>query len=379
MDLFRKTPRRPHSTLLEVPPPRRMSTPAGDRLATILENGGDGPARENAPSRHSNKTWSTKSRGPTLPRASAETTPPPYASREWRPDDLRYFAGDEKSGPKMRLAGRRGGLGRFLIIALIVLVVIVALAVGLGVGLSRRNKTTERAGSGDAESSEQGGAQFPLGQYTFVTSLRSVQTDCTSNPATWRCYPYSTSQGSNSTNGLALFNWILTSPSQDFPSNASAPSTTSSGTSTSLTVSASRDPFSIPLKNQTLTYINDNNNPRYTFLFTYPKIVVPSTALTSNNAATTCYFNQTQFIATLYLSNSRLVDYPGDSITDSAQVQGGYPRWPYAVEIREVSNGGQDTPVCYETTNGVMGARVEGLMQQSGDRQCSCNYRNFDA
>ncbi|KAF4556103.1 Hypothetical protein D9617_1g079780 [Elsinoe fawcettii] len=351
-----------------------MSTPAGDRLATILENGGDGDTR-----RHSAKTWSTKSRGGTLPRASAETTPPPYASREWRPDDLRYFDGKEKVGMTKKLAGRRGGIGRFLIIALVVLAIVIGLAVGLGVGLSKRKRSREQASNGDADSSRSGGTQFPLGQYTFVTTLRGVQTDCTSNPATWRCYPYSSSQGSNSTSGLALFNWILDSSSEDFPSNSSTPSTGTSGTGTSLSVSSSRDPFSIPLKGQNLTYVNDNNNPRYTFIFTYPKVVVPSAAIGTNNAATTCYFNQTRFAATLYLSNSRVVDYPGGGIADSPSVQGGYPRWPYAVEIREVSSGGQDTPACYETTNGMLGVRVGDLAIQSADRQCSCNYRNFDA
>ncbi|PSK53859.1 hypothetical protein B9Z65_7665 [Elsinoe australis] len=383
MDFFRKTPRQPPSSLLVAPATRRMSTPAGDRLATILENTGDGTIRDHAQARRqshlSGKTWSTKSRNGTLPRLSAETQPPPYASREWRPEDIRYFGNDEKPSLRRRIAGRRGGVGRFIIIAIVVLAVIIALAVGLGVGLSRRSKSRNSTADTDAESSQAGNSQYPLGQYTFVTSLRSVKTDCTSNPATWRCYPYSTASGSNSTSGLALFNWFITGASQGFPSNVSSPKTDASGIPTSLKISSSRDPFSIPLRNQSLTFVNDNNNPRYTFNFPYAKTVVPSTALGTNNAASTCYFNQTQFSATLYLSDTRALDYPGQDLSSSSQVQGGYPKWPYAVEVREMSGSGQDVPACYEMVNGALGERIDSLTPQSSSSQCSCNYRNFDA
>ncbi|PNS21629.1 hypothetical protein CAC42_988 [Sphaceloma murrayae] len=377
MDFFRKTPRRPPSTLLASPPLRRMSTPAGDRLATILENA-DGHGQQHRHSYTSGKTstWSTKSKNGTLPRVSADTQPPPYA-REWRAEDSQYFENEEKPGLRRRIAGRRGGIGRCMIIAVVVLAVIIALAVGLGIGLSRRNRSSNSAAESDTQSL-QSSQEFPLGQYTFVTTLRTVQTDCTSDPATWRCYPYNTYQNNNSTAGLALFNWVINAASQEFPSNGSTPSTQASGTTTSLSVSSSRDPFSIPLDNRSLTYVNDNNNPRYTFNFTYSKNVVPTTAISTSNVASTCFFNQTQFTATLYLSNSRALDYPGQGLMDAAQIQGGYPRWPYAVEIREVSGAGQDVPACYEMVNGAVGQRTGDLMPQSSDRRCSCNYRNFD-
>lgn len=384
-------PQRPQSTLLATPPPRKMSTPAGDRLSTILEaNHGlhstihelDGRDKSHwRKSNHSGKSWTTSGTAATpktnhsLPRPSADTMPPLYDNKEWRAehDDP---SRSSKPGVVRRIQSRRGGLGRILIILAVILIFIIALGVGLGVGLSRRSRTSSiDTGSAVAEGSSSSGTQaFPLGQYTFATALRTVQTSCTSDSSTWRCYPYSTFSGVNSTDGMALFNWVLSTTSSLYATNATMIATNTTGIPANVSISSSQDPFSIALNNQSLTYINNENNPRFSFAFTYAKNVVPSTDISGNNIASTCYFNQTQFTATLYLSNSRAKDYPGSDLTSQTQAMGGYTAWPYAVEITESSGGGSTVPSCYANSNR---QQVGTFAAQSTTSQCMCDYSNF--
>lgn len=265
----------------------------------------------------------------------------------------------------------------------VAILVVVGLAIGLGVGLTGGRKknhgseTTTTSNNGDTQPQDSSALmqQFPLGQYSFLTNLRGQQTNCTSNPATWRCYPYTVfdpSDQSTSASSLSTFDWIIRNDSAIYATNTTA-STPSSGIPANLTISSTNNPFALSFDPQQLTYSSDSNaiSPKLTFTFTLPKIVLPTSALTSDNAATQCYFNSTILSGTIYLAAP-----PGNS-TGSIQA-GSYESWPYAVEIVQSSTGGDGTPECYETVDGKLGSRVvEGLEPKAEGDECRCEYRNY--
>lgn len=348
-----------------------------DRLSTIEENPlGPGASRHAAKQNHT----PNRSRASTLPRASAESKPPSY-SREWQSSGANY---PEKTsfghGLRSRLGSSRGGWGKVVIFALALLLVIIALAVGLGVGLTRRHgpNASEPSTSSNGTQPSTTTQQFPLGDYSLITALQDVQTNCTSNSATWRCYPYSTYSDANSTAGLTIFNWVLTSLDASFASNSTTQTTDAAGVPANISLSSASNPFTMTITNQSLTYVNNDSMPRYTFSYTYRQTVIPTTAIDPADQAATCLYNSTVLSATLYLSdNSPVKSYPGAALAGSASVSGGYTPWPYAVEITESVAGGTDVPACYATTNGVLGAPIGSFTPESSDAQCQCLYSNY--
>ena len=384
MDLFRSSSKRLSAGRApRIPPksPRRMPVPitAQDRLSVVMEDPGVAPPpKVNASplGRLSGGSWAGRSRTHTLPRASAETMPPPYAQFATSPTLGRRTG--EKSGIKeSKQTRKRGGWGKLLVAVLVLFLVIVALAVGLGVGLTRNKENKSATGSTAPAASFTPTPVFPMGEYSMITALNNVTTNCVSNPSTWRCYPYST-YDSNPSNSQAIFNWILSNTSSIFPGNGSSLSTSSNGVPANITISSSNNPFGVSFTNESVTYINNATNPRYTFSFTQTKNTLPSNALTTNNQASTCFFNQTQFVATMYLSNataSPIQSYPDASMLGV----GGYQAWPYAVEVQQISGGGTDVPACYSTVNGVVGQRITGAFTaQPASSECVCDYRNFE-
>ena len=309
---------------------------------------------------------------------SNETLPPRYAKYDYNAGAPVVYEGTEKAEriwANHKIA-RKGGWGRLIILLVVVACLAVALGVGLGLGLKRHKKSSATpAVSGGSSSPVVLG--FPIGQYSFNTALRSVETNCTSNPSTWKCYPYSTYSASTpSTASFTTFNWIITNTSATYLSNSTLPPTSSTGLSTNLTISASNNPFSITFTNQSLTYLNTNAQPRYEFSFEMSKQVVPTTALTSDNSASTCFYNSTLLSATLYLSaTTPQISYPNSSTAGPDS----YEAWPYSLRVRQVAAGGGDVPACYKTVNGVVGERVsEGFLDQGGGEECICDYANFD-
>lgn len=270
---------------------------------------------------------------------------------------------------------------RLALIIGLVLIVIVALAVGLGVGLTRKRHSASRNGSqsADPSSDDDPPQKFPLGRYSLVTALKTVETSCTFNPATWRCYPdvlYSPDGSTNSTS-LASFNWVISKSAPTYATNTSS-HTPDEGIPANLTVSASSDFFGITFSDKPLMYIASPTNDtaaRYTFSFTMSRVVVPSAPITTDNAAAECFFNQTVFTGSLYLSAPR--NFPtGDEAY--SQSLGGFAQWPYAVEITQSAAGGANVPNCYETTNGQLGDRItDGLIAQPESAECVCGYQNF--
>jgi len=392
---------------LRLPAQRRISTAAADRLSTITEGSNanapivtqprgilrTGNSNPGSPAR---PTPSRQASRETAGRKSHETTrtgPPAYT---WVPEpigdeDLRAPVEGEKLAELRRNGGHqrrrrdRGGWGRLTAIVIVVLLGIVALAVGLGVGLTKKHRESEDS---DETASQPAGTtpdtdavqQFPLGEYSMITALRTVNTNCTSNPSTWRCYPYSTynpADGSN-TSSLATFNWIIANTSSQYATINSTDTTSPEGVPANLSISATNNPFSIAFSNQSLIYIAPSSNAtavRYTFSFTQPKSVIPSTSLLSSGAAAECFFNSTVFTGTLYLNVSST--FPGGNLADETGI-GGYTPWPYALEISQRSGGGQDVPACYEMANGRVGDRIlTATTPEPEGSECLCDYRNY--
>jgi len=366
---------------LRIPATRRISLPVSQRLSTVTEG-----AVAQSPT---SVRWSIP-RASTSTAATSRTAPPPY---DWVPPvppirpDLPNPHDEEKLGRLRRtLSGkeRRGGWGRLALIIAAVLAVI-GLAVGLGMGLTvGRKNDRDSAREGDTTYTQQqpGSSmptqQLPLGQYSFLTTLRAQQKNCTANPATWRCYPYAVLDPSNpstDTVSQSTFNWIIRNDSAIYATKET-PSTPAAGTPANLTLSSTNNPFALTFTNQSLTYHSSDGNassPMLTFAFTLPKTVVPTSAISSDNAATQCFFNSTILSGKIYLAASSR-----SASTESAANAGGLERWPYGVEILQSSVGGERTPDCYKTVNGGLGERVtEGLETTSGEEECRCEYSNL--
>ncbi|GAB7351772.1 hypothetical protein MBLNU459_g2347t1 [Dothideomycetes sp. NU459] len=366
---------------------RHTSNPPGaPRLSVIAEDSDRNSGANVAQSQPNRNRWSglsgiafsMKSKN-APPRVSAEMMPPPYARHGWVAEPL-HEEPLEKSGGR-GITTRRGGWGR--VIAMLVLVVCVALAlgVGLGVGLNRHHndKSASSAGPSSTPNSTSTAAAFPLGEYSVNAALRQVQTNCTSNAATWRCFPYSIyspSDPSTASASLSPFNWILSNTSSIFASNSTTKSTDSAGIPANISVSSSSNPFSITFSSIPLVYLNNDTRPRYIFNHTMSQQVIPSSALTSSNTASTCFFNDTLLLGTLYLSASPVSDFPPASLANSSL--GGYTSWPFAASLRQVAAGGADVPACYETDNGAVGSRITGIFaEESADEQCVCEWASY--
>ena len=208
-------------------------------------------------------------------------------------------------------------------------------------------------------------APFPAGSFAITTFLDNISTNCTSNPATWRCYPYMTYSSSQS-GSLATFNWIIS------PNN---------GSNSTYTISSTDNPFAIVFSNATLSLVDaGTSQERYTFSIPLQKKVSPSTAITTDNAAASCYYDNAQLEASLY--TKMLNTYNATSQNSSTASTGSadtFQAWPFAAEVAQTATGGANVPTCYEGVEGTNGDRItNGLTPQPSTDTCACEYKNFD-
>ena len=225
-----------------------------------------------------------------------------------------------------------------------------------------------------ASSSSPSAEPFPIGSYTFTTFLDTTSTNCTSNPASWKCEP-SVTYATSPTNSQATFNWIISAANS------------SSNSRSNLTISSTNNPFAIDFSNATLILVDaGTDNERYTFTTTVQKAVYPSFNVR-------CYYNDTLFTADLYTSKPN--SYPNNSTsagatssaagaaaTDGAAgapAGGAFADWNYAVDATQSIGGGVDVPACYSLNNGQPGDRVtSGYTMMPAADFCSCAYKNYD-
>ncbi|KAM0719908.1 hypothetical protein Q7P37_004043 [Cladosporium fusiforme] len=362
---------------LRLPAAKRIALPASERLSVITEG-----VPQASDSRLSRFSWLRNS---VSSDATGRTPPPAY---DWIPeptDRSNRVEPPDVEGEKLArlrrswsdVASKRGGWKRLALLVMICLIII-GLAIGLGVGLTA-GKSSSIDNDDETNSNTQTTdnalpiQELPLGQYSFLTTLTTQKTDCTANSATWRCYPYSIFDPSNPstlTTSQTTFDWIIRNTSTTYATNA----TTTSDIPANLTLSSTKNPFALAFADQPLTYLSTASNttsPRLTFSFSLPKTVVPSSAITSNNAASQCFFNNTTLAGTIYLSAPHS-EQSGTGVTDSNEV------WPFAVEITQSSPSGDATPDCYETIDGRLGGRiVQGLEPEEDGKECICGYKNF--
>ena len=369
MDVFRGPFAPNPSSALQSPPPRRISTTAGQRLSTVVSDRASSQSMS-SPSPRVVSRWSDSTHmARTIPRTSHDTMPPPYVLHNDPLDGDKLVA----IGPVVR---KRGGCKRIGFLVLVALIAI-GLGIGLGVGLTRGGGGgggggKGQSGSSTAEPDKSTPSQlaYPVGEYSLVTALRTIETNCTSDPNTWRCFPGPTFDQSASAS-LATFNWLLSNSSALYATNNSDLSTSAEGVAANLTITASNNPFSIAFDSTPLTFINDTS-PRYTFAANISQKIIPASNITADNRATVCFFNQTQVIGTLHLDDTfaQHYTYTGNNAS--------YTLWPYAVQVELVSPGGQNTPTCYYTTNGAIGAQITDVFSaQPAEDVCLCEYRNY--
>ena len=216
---------------------------------------------------------------------------------------------------------------------------------------------------------------FPIGSYSLPTFLDSVSTNCTSDPATWLCYPYSTYNQSRANSG-ATFDWII-NPSSGTPSSGA-----------NFTISSTNNPFSLTFSNVPLEMLDTGlSSERYRFQVPMDKVVVPTTPITSDGSISNCWYNGTTLQADLYTSMTK--SYPPASSPSSTAAAPGtassgagaaaFKPWPYAVQVEQVIAGGQNVPQCFEMDNGNTGPRITtGLDPMAAGDLCSCLYKNWD-
>jgi len=196
---------------------------------------------------------------------------------------------------------------------------------------------------------------FPAGSYSFDTYLSTVSTNCTSNSATWLCYPYST-YAQNPSASVATFDWII-SPVK--------------GTKSNYTISSTPNYFSVMFSNASLSLQSAGNaDEHYYFQIDMQKDTKPTSQLGSQNVAATCYFNQTTFEGYLYTKMPKIYSSGGNG-TDVNENQS-FAAWPNAVRIEQVASSGSGSPTCLDPSGDSLG---DFSVQQQGE-MCDCSYMN---
>lgn len=252
---------------------------------------------------------------------------------------------------------RRKRWAVFAGLALVLVSVVVGLALGLTLGLRDGDANDESGGQDGGDDSQPADPVFPAGSYSFTTALQRTATDCTSNPSTWRCFPYES--GSNAT-----FFWIITGGIDSEPD--------------SYTVSSTENPFAPSFTNLTAKLSGrGTRNERLEFSFDMDKTVVPSDALTSDNRAAECTFRGTKFETTLWTrrGDGRAVDTKTDDDDDDgggSSRRSSFSPWPADVEIIQTMAAEEGEPRCEDRD----GTRITDV--QAGDGECVCGYASFD-
>ncbi|CEI65331.1 unnamed protein product [Fusarium venenatum] len=267
-----------------------------------------------------------------IPPARAYRAPPPahysppsysYGYHETKGKFIEPDITDSGSFMKRRFRGvdKRRGCCLLVIFMVGAAIVAIALGVGLSIGLDNASKDIPQESLTPEPT-----PKFPAGSYAFRADLQNTSTDCTSNPSTWRCYPYT--QGSSAT-----FFWIITSNDDDGSYN----------------ISSTANPFAPSFANLTLKRLDENTSQeRLQFSFSMTKTDVPDDMLSSSNVAAKCMFDDTLFEATLWTQRN------GDDFDDGSDGDN-FVEWPGNVEIvqRKMFRGG--LPECVDSQGGIVG------------------------
>ncbi|KAH9822873.1 Tat pathway signal sequence, partial [Teratosphaeria destructans] len=333
---------------LRLPSVRRISVPASERLAAIIEDSNNRlMARSSwrisagiyAQAPTSLRLTEGMS-GTTIGRSSQDTTvnaPPVYTSVEepldgtedWNaPAEGEKLAELSRRGPEGK--GRPGGWGRLCLILLLVALLVFGLAVGLGVGL-----TVGRHHHNGA-SSQMSGNSTASAASTFLSDVTAPITQIalpTLRPGDIHPTLSTTRRTSLRSLSQEAFYWTISNTSLHYTTDSTPAAASASGSNPNFS--------NIPL-----TYVNSGNTPSLSYTFNFTSV------------GAVCYYNSTTFSGSIYLSKN--ATYPsatadvgrGINTLPSGDLSA-YVNWPYAVEIEATSPGGDGIPTCYEAaTNG---------------------------
>lgn len=304
------------------------------------------------------------------PRHNYERSPPLYSGFD--PVGLTGPKGEKLADLRKQVSGNinnnnfgaaRGGWRTLAVFAVMTACLIVGLVVGLVVGLrSRRNGNSGGinpndslgGGSGTIPRPVSANTTFPAGAYKIDTYLNAISTNCTSNAATWMCYPFTT-YAQNPSASSAAFDWVISPRSES--------------ENTSYTISSTPNYFSIVFTNVSLSIQNSGQeDEHYFFQITMQKPTKPAEQLGSQNVASTCYFNQTIFQGYLYTKMNATYS---DSTTGNS-TGGSYALWPHAVRVEQIANAAANSPTCL----GPSGESLGNFSVADTSQECQCLYLN---
>jgi hypothetical protein len=166
---------------LGLPAAKRISTPAGQRLSVVLENG------DNAKPKEAHKSILKKGLLPAfgdVPRESLED--------QSRDSGYSYSVWSENSGEKLNGAGlrnnkhvsKRGGWKRLALIAAIILLIIIAVVVGVVVGTRKKGSSSK-----DDRYVTRSAVHFSILTFVEVTIHQTQQPRPIPSPQAQRQYP----------------------------------------------------------------------------------------------------------------------------------------------------------------------------------------------
>ncbi|KAI1267614.1 hypothetical protein F5Y18DRAFT_306923 [Xylariaceae sp. FL1019] len=296
--------------------------------------------------------------------------PPPYSvgvSRWSRDTSLPPAGPPTPEPPKDRRPAwyvKRGGWIRIVLFVLLGVLAIVALVAGLVLGLRAKRNSDKSSSTQSPEQTQE--TVFPAGSYSFITALANISTACTTNSATFRCYPYATYDASSANSSMATFLWTI------------AENTTNS----SYGISSSQNPFQPTFGNISMDFLDENQDTeRLTFeLGNMMLQVLPVDPVTGDDGSTaaSCYFNDTVLSATIWTRKAGTypmdLDTSVDNMGNGTHISEDFDPWPYAVEISQTAAAGAGVPDCRDAQGNPVG-NFE-ISHAGGD--CGCYYRNFD-
>ena len=198
-----------------------------------------------------------------------------------------------------------------------------------------------------------------MGTWTFTTALRSISTACTSNGATFGCYPFQTWSPATADVSAAAFHWTIAAVS-------------GSGYS----VSSSANPFAPVFTNLPLTVVDaGRDTERLTFSYSLALPIVPSINIVEGQqSAATCTFDSTVLGATLWMR--RRASYPVNvtAVPAPGAASDRFPPWPYRVDISETQLPGKGVPQCVSPQGTSLG---DFSLPQGSAGPCGCWYTNY--
>jgi len=195
-----------------------------------------------------------------------------------------------------------------------------------------------------------------VGTWTFTTALRDTSTACTSNGATFGCYPSQTWSPATADAAAAAFHWTIAASGAGY------------------SISSSANPFAPVFANVPLTVADAGTDAeRLAFSYGLALPVVPSVnVVAGQRGAATCTFGTAVLSATLW--TRRRGAYPAGNATAPAAGRSTFPPWPFRVDVAETQLPGRGVPECLDARGVSLG---DFSLPAGSAGPCGCWYANY--